>query len=282
MSQHLAPHVEDLEVEAIELDLLVEAIHRRYGAEFRGYARTSLKRRVRQFMGEERVRSISELQEIVLRNPAVFARLRDHFSVGVTALFRDPSFYVAFRQKVVPHLWASPLVRVWCAGCATGEEVYSVAIVLIEEQLFDRARIYATDLNDHLIEKARRGIYEARWMQEYEQNYAAAGGRAKLSDYFQYGYDGAIFRKRFRRNTVFAQHNLATDGSFNEFNVILCRNVMIYFGRALQHRVHDLLHQSLRRGGFLCLGRRESLGQSSHAVAYEAVDDEERIYRRRR
>ncbi len=282
MSLDLVQHGEDPEVEALELDLLLEALHRRYGAEFRGYARSSLKRRVRQFMAEEKVRSISALQELVLRNSTVFVRLRDHFSVGVTALFRDPSFYVAFREKVVPHLGASPIVRVWCAGCATGEEVYSVAILLIEEQLFERARIYATDLNEHLIEKARRGVYEARWMKEYERNYAAAGGRAQLADYFQYGYDGAIFRKKFRRNIVFAQHNLATDSSFNEFNVILCRNVMIYFGKALQRRVHDLLHQSLRRGGFLCLGRRETLGQSSHQAAYEAIDEEERIFRRRR
>ncbi len=281
MSEHLAEHFEDPEIEALELDLLLEGIHRRYGAEFRGYARSSLKRRVRQLLAMEQMRSISELQERVLRDPLVYGRLLDQLSVGVTAMFRDPSFYAAFREKVVPHLWAAPLVRVWCAGCATGEEAYSVAILLIEEKLFGRARIYATDLNAHLIHRARRGIYEARWMEEYERNYAAAGGQAKLSDYFEHGHEYALIKKRIRRNIVFAQHNLATDGSFNEFNVILCRNVMIYFGKALQRRVQDLLHQSLRRGGYLCLGRREALGPSKHLAAYEMIDENERIYRRR-
>lgn len=272
---------EELDVEALELELLLEAMYRRYGAEFRGYARTSLRRRVRNVLHQEKLPTISALQERILRDPEAMARLLDQLSVCVTSMFRDPTFFRAFREKVVPHLWAAPFVRVWCAGAATGEEVYSLAVLLSEEGLYERCRLYATDINSGLIEKAKRGVFAATLMREYEENYRAAGGKHALTEYFRVAYERATPTKALRRNIVFAQHNLATDRSFNEFNVILCRNVMIYFGPELQDRVHDLLFQSLRRGGFLCLGRREGISHTRMAGSYEVVDAEERIYRRR-
>ncbi|MBX5481846.1 MAG: protein-glutamate O-methyltransferase CheR [Myxococcaceae bacterium] len=275
------PAAHELDVEGLELELLLEAMFRRYGADFRGYARSSLRRRIRNMVRDERLGSISALQEKILREPEAMVRLLDHLSVCVTSMFRDPSFFLAFRQKVVPHLFSAPFVRIWCAGAATGEEVYSLAILLSEEGLFERCRLYGTDINAHLIEKARRGVFDAALMGEYEANYRAAGGKGSLSDYFRVAYDGATPRHGLKRNILFAQHNLAIDGSFNEFNVILCRNVMIYFGAELQNRVHELFFQSLRRKGFLCLGRRESLPRALAKTRYETVDAEERIYRRR-
>lgn len=272
---------DDLDVEGLELELLLEAMYRRYGAEFRGYARSTLRRRVRNIVREQKLSSISSLQEKILRDPGAMARLLDELSVCVTSMFRDPTFFRAFREEVVPHLFASPFVRIWCAGAASGEEVYSLAILLFEEGLFERCRIYATDINAGLVERAKRGVFEASLMGEYEANYKAAGGKRSLSEYFRTAYDRATPRQALKKNIVFAQHNLAIDGSFNEFNVILCRNVMIYFGAELQARVHELLLQSLRRGGFLCLGRREGITRTLQTRSYDVVDPDERIYRRR-
>jgi chemotaxis protein methyltransferase CheR len=268
------------EREAIELELLLEGIYRLYGSDFRHYARASLRRRLWNMITEEGLHSVSALQAKVLHDAEAMERLLLHLTVHVTTMFRDPSFFVAFREKVVPLLFAHPFVRIWHAGCSTGEEVYSLAILLQEEGLYERARIYATDMNPIVIEKAKAGIFPLDQMQEFTHNYVRAGGKASFSDYYTAQYDHAIFKTSLKKNIVFAQHNLAQDNSFNEFNVILCRNVMIYFDPDLQNRVHDLLHASLRRFGILALGRRETIAHTSREKDYEQLDDRERIYRR--
>lgn len=269
---------EDLEV--IETQLLLEGVFRHYGADFRNYSYPSLRRRLWNMVRAEGLRSVSGLQEKVLHDPVAMQRLLLHLSVSVTSMFRDPTFYVAFREKVVPMLRAYPFIRFWHAGCSTGEEVYSMAILLMEEDLYDRCRFYATDMNEVVLKKAKDGIFPLDLMQEYQSNYGKAGGRASFSDYYTAKYDHAIFRQSLKKNLIFSHHNLVTDGSFNEFNVILCRNVMIYFNKTLQTRVHNLFYDSLRRFGILALGRKESMKHTVHEHDYEAVDAREKIYRR--
>jgi len=201
-------------------------------------------------------------------------------SINVTSLFRDPSFYAAFRQKVIPLLRTYPFIRIWHAGCATGEEVYSLAILLEEEGLLRRARIYATDMNEAVVKKARAGIFPLKSMKEYTANYQKAGGTRSFSEYYTAQYDSAILRPELTKNIVFSAHNLATDGSFNEFNVILCRNVLIYFNQALQERVLALFRDSLVHLGILALGRKESLRATTHEDFFEPLDAGERLFRR--
>jgi chemotaxis protein methyltransferase CheR len=268
-------------LEDIELDLLLEGIFRRYGLDFRGYARMSLRRRVWNMVHAQRLRTLSELQARVLHDSAMMQELLQHLSVNTTTMFRDPSFFEAFRVKVVPHLFSAPFVRIWHAGCSTGEEVYSLAILLMEAGLYERSRIYATDMNATVVERAKAGIFPLEHMREYTANYQRAGGKAAFSDYYTANYDHAIFKTSLRKNIVFAQHNLVSDGTFNEFNVVLCRNVLIYFGTDLQARVHRLLHQSLRRFGILALGRGETLRHTVIENDYDEIDVQERLYRRR-
>jgi chemotaxis protein methyltransferase CheR len=271
-------HRDDLE--RIEIDCLLEAIYRHYGFDFREYAPASLRRRLARRMGIEGIETISGLQDRILREPPMMERLILDLSINVTSMFRDPSFYVAFREKVVPLLHTYPFTRLWVAGCATGEEVYSLAILLEEESLYENTRIYATDINEAVLDRAREGVFPLAAMQEYTQNYIRAGGTQAFSDYYVSAYDGAAFDQRLTRNVVFAQHNLATDRSFNEFNVVVCRNVMIYFDRALQNRVHDLFYSSLPRFGILALGHKESINFTPHASHYEELDAVERLYRK--
>ena len=268
------------EVEDIEVDLLLEAIYRRYGFDFREYAPASLKRRLWRRAHGEGVATMSALQERVLRDPACMERLLLDLSISVTAMFRDPSFYRAFREKVVPQLHTYPFTRVWIAGCASGEEVYSLAILLDEEALLERARIYATDINEAVLERAREGVFPLDKMQEYTQNYLHAGGTRAFSEYYLASYDAARFDRRLVENVVFAQHNLVSDSSFNEFHVIVCRNVMIYFDRALQERVIGLFDASLATLGILGLGHKETLRFSSCAGRYEELDPLEKLYRK--
>lgn len=267
-------------LERIEIELLLEALHRHYGYDFRSYAYASLKRRLWKYAEAEGVTTISGLQDRVLHDPSAMERLLMSLSVNVTAMFRDPGFYRAFREKVVPLLRTYPFVRIWHAGCATGEEVYSMAILLQEEGLYDRTRIYATDINEVLLQKAREGIFPLEKMQEYTRNYQRAGGTHSFSGYYTAAYDGALFSPALRRNVVFAQHNLVTDRSFSEFNVILCRNVMIYFDRELQSRVHRLFYESLPVYGILALGSKESLRFSAVEAHYEELSEREKIYRK--
>ena len=268
------------ELEMLEVSLLTEGVFRQYGLDFRNYSYASLRRRVRNTMVSEGLPTVTALLDRVLHDASAMERLLLQLSVNVTAMFRDPTFFRSFRENVVPLLRSHPFIRVWHVGCATGEEVYSMAILLEEEGLYDRARIYATDMNEAVLAEARKGIFPAGAMREYARNYELAGGRGALADYYTARYDFAILRQALRRNMVFAHHNLATDGSFNEFNVILCRNVMIYFDRTLQGRVHRLLYASLRRFGVLALGRKESLKGTAHEHDYAPVDRTEKIYRR--
>ncbi|HET9509384.1 MAG TPA: CheR family methyltransferase, partial [Gaiellaceae bacterium] len=213
---------EEPELEEIELELLLEGIYRRYGFDFREYAPASLRRRVRRRMQGEHVGSISALQELVLHDPAVMERLLLDLSINVTAMFRDPSFFLSLRQNVVPLLRTYPFARIWVAGCSSGEEVYSLAIVLDEEGLAERVRIYATDINEAVLEQARLGVFPLDKMREYTQNYIRAGGTQAFSEYYVARYDGAQFSRSLVENVVFAQHNLASDAAFNEFHVIVC------------------------------------------------------------
>ena len=267
-------------IEALELDLLLEAVFRMYGYDFRDYARTSLRRRVENIMRAEGVQSISALQERVLRHKASWERFLQGISVSVSAMFRDPDFFLAFRRHAVPLLRTYPFIRIWQAGCSLGEEAYSLAILMQEEGLYDRTRIYATDINEVTLRQAREGIYPADLMQRFTQNYIQAGGTRSFSEYYTARYDLAILRPALGQNIVFSQHNLVSDGPFNEFNVILCRNVMIYFNKPLQERTHTLLHDSLGMFGILGLGSRESLRFLPQEKFYEPLVASEKLYRR--
>jgi chemotaxis protein methyltransferase CheR len=264
----------------IEMDLLLEAVYCRYGFDFRNYARSSLRRRIGTFLREERVNGLSGLQEKLQNDTECMERLLLQLSINVTSMFRDPSFYRAFRSRVVPLLRTYPSIRIWHAGCSTGEEVYSMAILLEEEGLYDKSRIYATDMNEGVLEKAKAGIFPMAKMREYTAAYLKSGCQGTLSEYYTARYDGAVMRASLKRNVVFARHNLSTDAAFNEFNVILCRNVMIYFDEVLQERSHKLFYESLGKFGVLALGAKESLRLPSYADEYEALDRVNKLYRR--
>jgi chemotaxis protein methyltransferase CheR len=276
------PNVRDAAREEIEVDLLVEGVYRLYGFDFRAYARSSLRRRIRNVVETEQTGTISALQDRILHDPECFDRVLPRLSVNVSAMFRDPAFFLAFRQQVIPLLRTYPFVRIWQAGCSTGEEAYSVAILLEEEGLYDRCRIYATDINGTVLRTAKAGIYPLDAMQKYTANYLQAGGERPFSEYYTASYDHAMFRPALQRNILFTEHNLATDGTFNEFNVILCRNVMIYFNRTLQARVHQLFYDSLVPFGILGIGAHETLRLTAHEHRYEPLVERERLYRRLR
>jgi chemotaxis protein methyltransferase CheR len=267
-------------IESIELDLLLDAVFRLYGYDFRDYAKTSMRRRLANIMKKEEVNTISALQDRVLHDSRSWERFLDGISVNVSAMFRDPGFFLAFRQCAVPVLRTYPFIRIWQAGCSLGEEAYSLAIMLEEEGLYDRSLIYATDINEVSLRQAREAIYPAELMQKYTQNYVQAGGQQSFSEYYTARYDFAILRPTLQRNIVFSQHNLVSDAPFNEFNVILCRNVMIYFNRGLQERTHNLFHESLAMFGILGLGSRESLRFMPHEHMYEPLVPGEKLYRR--
>jgi chemotaxis protein methyltransferase CheR len=271
---------ETRDVEEIEVALLLEAIFRRYGFDFREYAPASLKRRLWRRAHAEGLETISALQSRLLHDPACMEQLLLDLSISVTTMFRDPSFYTAFREKVVPLLKTYPFARIWVAGCSTGEEVYSLAIVLEEHGLLERTRLYATDINGAVLERARLGVFSLEKMREYTQNYLLAGGTRAFSEYYLANYDGAVFDRRLVENAVFAQHNLVSDRGFNEFHTIVCRNVMIYFDRSLQSRVFQLFHDSLIRFGVLALGHKETIRYSGFEDRYEELDGVEKLWRK--
>ncbi|WP_088894051.1 CheR family methyltransferase [Leptolyngbya ohadii] len=271
-----APTLEDIEVQ-----LLLEAVHRYYGYDFRNYAASSLKRRVRNFMQNEGLHTVSALQERILHDRACLDRLLLGLTVNTTSMFRDPSFYTAFREQAVPLLRTYPFIRIWHAGCSTGQEVYSMAILLQEEGIYHRCRIYATDTNEQVLQTARSGIFPLDRMQEYTQLYLKAGGKRSFSEYYTADHQNAIFRSSLKEHLVFAQHNLVTDRSFNEFNVILCRNVLIYFNHTLQQQVHQLFYNSLCKFGILGLGKQESIRFTPHETDYEEIAKGQKLYRRR-
>lgn len=271
---------ERLNLEATEVSLLTDGVYQHYGFDFRDYSLPSLRRRLWKRIYAEGLATISGLQEKVLHDPSCMERLLLDLSINTTAMFRDPSFYLAFRQKIVPLLRTYPFVRIWHAGCSTGEEVCSMAILLQEEGLYERCRIYATDINEAVLQRAKDGIFGLSTMQENTANYIAAGGTGTFSQYYTARYDYAMFRPSLRENVVFAQHNLVTDASFNHFNVIFCRNVLIYFNNRLQDRVHELFLNSLEMFGILGLGKKETIRYTKVTDNYEELDVEERLYRR--
>lgn len=268
------------ELETIEIELLLEGVYRYYGFDFRDYAIASLKRRVWNAVRAEQLTRISQLLDRMLHDPACLDRFLLTMSVNVTAMFRDPSFYLTFRTRVVPMLRTYPFIRIWHTGCSTGEEVYSMAILLQEEGLYNRCRIYATDMNDAVLKRARQGVFALDRMRDYTSNYLKAGGLRSFSEYYTAAYGSAIFSAALREHMIFSQHNLAMDHSFNEFHVILCRNVLIYFNKTLQERVHNLLHGSLAMFGVLGLGHQESIKFNAHEHDYEELESGSRLYRR--
>ena len=266
--------------EEAELRSLLQEVFDRYVFDFRDYGEQYIRRRVRHFQSTEQVVSLTELRSRLAADRACMERFLVAMTVHVTSMFRDPSFYKKLRSRVFPLLSPYPFIRIWHAGCSTGEELFSMAIMLEEENLYSRCRIYVTDMNELVLERARSGVFAASSAEEYETNYQLAGGRSSLSDYYTAMYDNIIFKRDLKKNVVFSRHNLVTDGPFHEFDLILCRNVMIYFNRALSNRVHGLLYKSLSPQGFLALGSRESIHFTPHAASYEAVDPAESIYRR--
>ncbi len=265
----------------IEIRLLVEAIFLRYGQDFRDYAQASLKRRVLQGQQRMGAPSISALQERVLHDPDAFAQLLQYLTVPVSEMFRDPAYFLGLRTHVVPVLRTYPSLKVWVAGCSTGEEPYSLAILLLEEGLLDRTILYATDINHASLDKARRGIFALDHMQAFTRNYQRAGGTRSFSDYYTAAYGGALFDRQLRDRITFADHSLATDAVFSEMQLVSCRNVLIYFNRKLQDRALGLFHDSLAHRGFLGLGSKETLEFSGYGHRFEPVSRAERIYRKR-
>ncbi len=268
------------EVESIEIDLLLEAIFRRYGYDFRRYARASIERRVRLFLSQSGGTTIAEMIPRLLRDADFFARMAQYFSVPVTEMFRDPFVYQALRRQIIPLLRTWPHVKIWHAGCASGEEIYSLAILLREEGLYERVTIYATDFNDTALAQARAGIYSLEKIRDATRNYQLAGGQAAFSDYYHAGPDAAVIDADLRRRITFANHNLAVDQAFGDMHLILCRNVLIYFNRELQNHSLELFRNSLVNGGFLCLGSKEDLAFSSVAGHFKTVDAEAKIYKK--
>lgn len=267
-----------IEHETLELNLLLEAIYGRYGYDFRQYSQASIKRRVEYHLSTIGKTHIADLIPFVLHDEERFKALFFDLSVTMTEMFRDPWFYLALRQKVVPFLHTFPYLNIWHAGCASGEEVYSLAILLQEEGLYDRAHIYATDFNDHALAKAKARVYPLERMKEFSQQYRQAGGKGSLADYYLAQYDSVILKQDLQRNITFANHNLATDGAFGEMHLLFCRNVLIYFDRSLQDRALRTFCESLAYNGFLCLGSKESLQFSEVHDQFREFSLPERIY----
>jgi len=269
-----------VENEDIEIRLLLEAIYLKYGYDFRNYSNAHMKRRILRRMSMTGL-NISEMQHRLLNDSEFFRQVLADFSINVTEMFRDPTFYKAFRTDVVPILKTYPFIRVWHAGCSTGEEVYSMAILLREEGIHDRAQIYATDFNEVVLHKAKEGIFPIDVIKDYTHNYHLAGGKASFADYYIAKYDSAILDKSLKNKIIFADHNLVTDNVFGEMQVIVCRNVLIYFNRELQGRVIRLFDDSLCNGGFLCLGSKESIKYSGSADRFVPFIEDERIFRKK-
>ncbi len=269
------------DIEKIEIDLFLEALNRRYGYDFRNYAQASVRRRVQHLLAKTEYTQISELIPRILYDEAYSQSLVHAFSITVTEMFRDPSFYRSIREKVIPYLRTYPFVRVWHAGCATGEEVYSMAILLQEEGLYERTTIFATDFNDVALDNAREGIYSLGGMRQYAENYRQAGGSRSFAEYYHARYESAIMSQSLKRNITFANHNLVTDGVFSEVHLVVCRNVLIYFDRPLQNRVLKLFADSLIYGGFLCLGSKETMQFSDVQELFKGIDDREKVYQKR-
>jgi len=267
-------------IEDIEVTLLLESIFQRYGYDFRNYAKGSIKRRVYNLLQKTGHHEISELIPRLLYDEVFFGSVLSHFSIPVTEMFRDPSFFTELRRQVFPILKNYPFLKIWHAGCATGEEVYSVAIFLAESGLYERTTIFATDFNDEVLRRAKKASYSLKNLPTFAKNYELAGGFVDFSQYYRVENETMVINDALRENITFANHNLVTDGVFGEMHLIFCRNVLIYFDKTLQNRVLDLLARSLIDAGFLCLGNKESLIFSSIVKDFKEMDGKERIYQK--
>jgi chemotaxis protein methyltransferase CheR len=263
-----------------EIEEILLAVNLKYGYDFTNYSRASMLRRISRFVDDVGFDSTPGLKAGLLSDRNMFEYFLQRVTVNVTEMFRDPEFYKVIRQKLLPVIASYPSIKIWHAGCSSGEEVFSMAILLHEAGLLKRTKIYATDLNPNNIEKAKKGILPADVLKEYVGNYLRAGGQRDFASYYTAMYDNAIIRKDLRENIIFSQHNLVTDQVFNEFQLILCRNVMIYFNRQLQNRVINLFYNSLSTFGFLALGIKESLLFSDLKDKFEAVSNPEKIFKR--
>lgn len=256
----------------------LESVRFVYGYDFTEYSEASLIRRIEHFMKAHGYPTLQGLAKALMREEQLFAGFVEELTVNVTEMFRDPGFYLSLRKNIVKRLATYPTIKVWIAGCSTGEEVYSTAIILKEEGLLERSLIYATDINQKVLQAAREGVVPMQQMKAYTANYQAAGGKASFSDYYVAKYDGALIHKSLRQNTVFSVHNLAIDKSFNEFQLVMCRNVLIYFNQSLQNKVINLFYESLCPFGFLALGNKESLLFSEQRKRFADVDRKEKIF----
>jgi len=264
----------------IELQLLIEAIYLRYHYDFRQYAPASMKRRMTAAMAHFKCRSFSQLQDELLHDPALFPQMLDLLTIPVSEMFRDPGYFRALREQVVPVLRTYPSLKLWVAGCSTGEEVYSLAILLREEGLLARTLIYATDINPHALQKASMGIYDAARVASFTEAHRRSGGSTSLSEYYTAAYDRAVFDKSLKEHIVFSDHSLATDSVFAEVHLVSCRNVLIYFNRALQDRAIGLFREALCRKGFLGIGAKETLRFSKHVESFGELTGSERLYQK--
>lgn len=270
----------EAEIEEIEFGLLLEALFRRYHYDFRDYSQASLKRRLVQARQHFGCGSFSQLQHLLLHDPTMMERLLQFLTVQVSEMFRDPEYFRALRERVLPHLRTYPSLKVWVAGCSAGEELYSLVILFREEGLEERTLFYATDINTEALEKAQAGVYDLDRIALFTANHQASGGKGSLSDHYSTGYGRAIFDKSLRKRAVFSDHSLVSDAVFAETHLVSCRNVLIYFNRPLQDRAVGLFKDSLARRGFLGIGSKESLRFSSHADAFAEFDRQQRIYQK--
>lgn len=264
----------------IEITLLLEAIFQKYGYDFRQYSRAHVTRRIGNRMIMSGLKTITEIQAKALHDPAFASQLLQDLSITVTEMFRDPEFYRALREKVIPLLKTYSFIKLWHAGCATGEEAYSMAIILKEEGIYDRCTIYATDFNQQALDRAKEGIFSSELIKEYTLNYQKSGGKESFSNYYTSNYDMVIMDQSLKKNIVWANHNLVTDSVFAEMHMVLCRNVLIYFNKDLQNKVQKLFFDSLTNGGMLCLGSKESLRFSDYADSYKELDKKQRIFKK--
>lgn len=270
------------ENENIEITCLLEALFLKYGYDFRAYSRAHIKRRILNFLSiSPSFKDISSIQHGVLNDQSVFESLLKQLFINVTEMFRDPAFYAELRKTVAPFLKTFSHVKVWHAGCASGEEVYSMAILLQEEGLYNKCRLYATDLSAAILKKAKDAIYPAEDIKSYTKNYFKTGGHEDFSDYYTAKYDSVILNQALKKNIIFAEHNLVLDQAFGEMNMVVCRNVMIYFNKELQNRVLKLFYDSLCPGGILCLGSKESLKYTDFSDKFETINGPHRIFKKK-
>lgn len=273
--------MEPEEPKDVEIASFLDAVHQQYGYDFRQYSRAHIKRRIMNRIAISGIEDLYQFQWSILNDSLFASKFLQDLSITVTEMFRDPGFYRSVRENVIPVLKTYPFIKVWHAGCATGQEAYSMAILLKEEGLYDRTTIYATDFNQDALNHARSGIYSSKMMKDYTANYQLAGGRESFSNYYTSSYEMVIMNNDLKKNIVWANHNLVTDAVFAEAHLILCRNVLIYFDKDLQGHVHSLFHESLIKGGVLCLGSKESLQSGGHSAAYQIMDKQQKIFKKK-